>query len=65
MSVIRQSMSQLTDIQTISVPWSKVIGISAAILMGVFIIYAVGFASPEVIHNAAHDGRHGLAFPCH
>ncbi len=65
MSAIRQSMSQLTDIQMTSVPWSKVIGISAAIVMGVFIIYAVGFASPDIIHNAAHDGRHGLAFPCH
>ena len=65
MSAIRESRSQFTHIQTISVPWSKVIGISAAILMGVFIIYAVGFASPEIIHNAAHDVRHGLAFPCH
>ncbi len=65
MSAIRQSPSQLTDIQANSIPWSKVIGISAAILMGVFILYAVGFASPEIIHNAAHDGRHGLAFPCH
>ena len=65
MSAIRQSMSQLTDIRTIPVPWLKVTGVGVAILMGVFIIYAVGFASPEIIHNAAHDGRHGLAFPCH
>ncbi len=65
MGAIRQSMSQFSNIQTISVPWTKVIGVSAAILMGVFIVYAVGFASPEIIHNMAHDGRHGLAFPCH
>ncbi len=65
MSAIPQSMSRFAHIQTISVPWSKVIGISAAILTGVFIIYAVGFASPEIIHNVAHDGRHGMAFPCH
>jgi 4-hydroxy-tetrahydrodipicolinate synthase len=24
-----------------------------------------GFAYPEFIHNAAHDTRHGLSFPCH
>jgi len=36
-----------------------------ALLLGVFILYGVGFAPVEVIHNAAHDGRHAFAFPCH
>jgi cobalt transporter subunit CbtB len=36
-----------------------------AMLLGSFLVYGVGFASPSTIHNAAHDGRHSFAFPCH
>jgi len=36
-----------------------------AILLGVLLVYGVGFASPMAIHNAAHDARHAFAFPCH
>jgi cobalt transporter subunit CbtB len=36
-----------------------------AILLGVVLIYGVGFASPMAVHNAAHDARHAFAFPCH
>lgn len=36
-----------------------------AVIFGAFLIFGVGFAQPSVLHNAAHDGRHALAFPCH
>jgi cobalt transporter subunit CbtB len=36
-----------------------------ALLLGLGLIFLAGFAYPEVIHNAAHDTRHGLSFPCH
>jgi cobalt transporter subunit CbtB len=36
-----------------------------AIVLGVFVVFGVGFAGPSVIHNAAHDSRHSFAFPCH
>lgn len=36
-----------------------------AALLGVFIIYGVGLAQPNLMHNAAHDTRHALTFPCH
>jgi cobalt transporter subunit CbtB len=36
-----------------------------ALLLGVFLIYGVGFAQPAALHEAAHDGRHSFAFPCH
>jgi cobalt transporter subunit CbtB len=65
MSTLRETISQLTQTQAVVVPWSKVIGIGAAVFMGMLIVTAVGFAAPEIIHNAAHDLRHGLAFPCH
>ncbi len=65
MSTVKEATSLLTQIQTGEIPWSTIYAVSAAILTGVFIIAAVGFAGPEVLHNAAHDIRHGLAFPCH
>ncbi len=34
-------------------------------IFGLFLIFGVGFAHPEAIHNAAHDARHSFAFPCH
>ena len=43
----------------------RVAAAAAAILMGVFLVYGIGFASPDAIHNAAHDSRHAFAFPCH
>lgn len=37
----------------------------AAILFGAFLLWGVGFAHPDMIHNAAHDSRHSFSFPCH
>ncbi|MCP5163373.1 MAG: CbtB-domain containing protein [Hahellaceae bacterium] len=37
----------------------------AALLFGAIILGAVGFLSMDTAHNAAHDTRHSLAFPCH
>ena len=34
-------------------------------ILGAFLLIGVGFANPEIIHNAAHDARHANAFPCH
>ena len=36
-----------------------------AIVLGICILYGVGFAQPQLIHDAAHDARHAFAFPCH
>ena len=48
-----------------TIPVATVYAVTATVLIGTLIIAAVGFAGPEVMHNAAHDLRHGLAFPCH
>jgi cobalt transporter subunit CbtB len=37
----------------------------AAVCFGFLVLFAVGFAPMDVAHNAAHDTRHSLAFPCH
>jgi cobalt transporter subunit CbtB len=36
-----------------------------ALLLGVCLVFLTGFSHPELIHNAAHDVRHSLSFPCH
>lgn len=47
------------------IPWVSSLALTVTALLGIAIIFAVGFASPEVIHNAAHDVRHGMNFICH
>jgi cobalt transporter subunit CbtB len=36
-----------------------------AALLGLGIIWGVGFSHVPAWHNAAHDTRHSMAFPCH
>lgn len=43
----------------------RLIAAAVAALLGAFLIFGVGFAHPEAIHEAAHDSRHSFAFPCH
>jgi cobalt transporter subunit CbtB len=38
---------------------------AATLLFGVGLVFLTGFAHSETVHNAAHDARHALAFPCH
>lgn len=35
------------------------------IAFGFSMIMLFGFASPELIHDAAHDVRHIMTLPCH
>ena len=51
-----------TQVQTQSV---GLLPILAAAATGVFLIFFAGFAEATVLHDAAHDTRHTLAFPCH
>ena len=36
-----------------------------AVMLGAFILFGTGFVQIGVAHDAAHDSRHTLAFPCH
>lgn len=36
-----------------------------AALIGIFIVFGVGFSHVSAFHNAAHDVRHANGFPCH
>ncbi len=44
---------------------SRVVPIFFAALLGLFIVGGVGFSHIEAVHNAAHDYRHSMSFPCH
>lgn len=60
-------MSQSTTLQagtTIAASGSKTSVVLAA-LFGLAIVYVVGFAQPNALHNAFHDSRHSLIVPCH
>jgi cobalt transporter subunit CbtB len=44
---------------------SRAVQLSFAALLGVFVIGFVGFSHIDAVHNAGHDNRHSMAFPCH
>jgi cobalt transporter subunit CbtB len=37
----------------------------AAIMLGILFVGVTGFAPIEAIHDAAHNTRHAISFPCH
>ncbi|WP_436638536.1 CbtB domain-containing protein [Microbaculum sp. FT89] len=42
------------------------IGVAALVfLMGAVLVFGAGFAHPQALHDAAHDARHAMSFPCH
>ena len=43
---------------------SAVPAVMAAVL-GLFMLWGVGFSPISAVHNAAHDVRHAAGFPCH
>ena len=34
-------------------------------LIGATLLFTAGFANSAVMHDAAHDTRHSIGFPCH
>jgi cobalt transporter subunit CbtB len=34
-------------------------------VLGAGLVFLTGFASSTTLHNAAHDSRHSMSFPCH
>jgi len=54
-----QSSSAASLVQARALP------IVSAMLLGVMLIAGTGFVSISAVHNAAHDQRHAIGFPCH
>ncbi|MDE0942839.1 MAG: CbtB-domain containing protein [Alphaproteobacteria bacterium] len=52
-------------VATTQVQTAQVMQAGFAALLGMALFIGVAFSHPTAIHNAAHDGRHGIAVPCH
>ncbi len=55
------NMQATTASATISTP----VQLATAFLLGMVFLFGAGFVQTSAVHNAAHDVRHSLAFPCH
>ncbi len=59
MSKTIQHTGLIDQLQAGSVSVATLTGVTLAIAFGVFLILGTGFAGAEILHNAAHDVRHG------
>ncbi|OYR22714.1 CbtB domain-containing protein [Brucella thiophenivorans] len=51
---------------TLPLPLAARLGTAVVSLMlGAFLIYGVGLAHSDTLHDSAHDTRHAYGFPCH
>jgi cobalt transporter subunit CbtB len=60
-------MSNLASSQTHSAAFApaRAFPIVLAFLLGAVLIGGTGFVQMSAAHNAAHDHRHAIGFPCH
>ena len=57
--------SASAHVKTIDARLGRRVQAGLAALLGLALFLGVAFAHPSLIHNAAHDARHGIAAPCH
>lgn len=53
-----------TQVQT-AFSHSKRVVAAATFCLGLGVVFLAGFSHANAVHNAAHDTRHAMAFPCH
>jgi len=63
MQTSTQSHTQ-TQVQP-NIAQSRRVIAAATLLFGLGLVFLTGFAHSQTVHNAAHDTRHAMAFPCH
>jgi cobalt transporter subunit CbtB len=44
---------------------SRLLQLGFAALLGLLVVGVAGFSHIDAVHNATHDVRHSMAFPCH
>lgn len=54
-----------TVVSTRAVSGTRLLPIAAAALIGLAIITVTGHVQATTLHDAAHDVRHAVGFPCH
>jgi cobalt transporter subunit CbtB len=52
----------ISTVQTLS---HRIAAGMACLFLGSFLVWGVGLAQDARMHNAAHDTRHAIGFPCH
>jgi cobalt transporter subunit CbtB len=57
-------MKTVSTARTLSLSQRLLAG-ACAFLFGSALLYGVGLAEDGRLHNAAHDTRHAIGFPCH
>jgi cobalt transporter subunit CbtB len=60
-SVSQLRLDQVDAVRSLA----KVAPALTAVFLGLVVLFCVGFAQPLTIHNATHDSRHAIGFPCH
>lgn len=58
-------MNTTSTTQSLPIVDARIVPAISALLLGLFLFVAAGFAGPTVLHNATHDTRHALGLPCH
>ena len=58
-------MSNISQGHTYASTHTPAFAALGAAVLGIVTLFAVAFAPTPAVHNAAHDTRHALAFPCH
>ncbi|WP_340214008.1 CbtB domain-containing protein [Dinoroseobacter shibae] len=63
----RDDMTTQTTTQTAAIARAatSTTGIVAAMAAGLLLLFLSGYAQATILHDAAHDQRHAMAFPCH
>lgn len=58
--------NQNSQITTLPLPLAARLATAVvSLLLGAFLIYGVGIAHSDALHDSAHDTRHAYGFPCH
>lgn len=60
-------MNLSTTAQNTSSISTRITAAAITLTLGLSIVFGIGFVqgANDVIHNAAHDTRHTMVFPCH
>ncbi|MCG6904622.1 MAG: CbtB-domain containing protein [Rhodobacter sp.] len=58
-------MTTQSQAKTLTRTDSGLASIAFALLAGFMLLTVSGLAQAGVLHDAAHDQRHAMAFPCH
>lgn len=59
------STAAVPQTTTTSTTIAKPLQLVGAFLLGMVVLYGAGFVQTSAVHNAAHDARHSIGFPCH